>query len=130
MQFRMTSLAIPAIACLAGAAALAQPVQVLTSPPAPAPAQYAQSTVVIAPDAPPPARVETVPAPPAAQAQVMYLAARPLDVERRQLGVGVRPVRAAAGAAGGLGAGPLGTAALRRLCLGGRTLAGLKQDRH
>ena len=74
MQFRMTSLAIPAIACLAGAAALAQPVQVLTSPPAPAPApaQYAQSTVVIAPDAPPPARVETVPAPPAAQAQVMY----------------------------------------------------------
>jgi WXXGXW repeat (2 copies) len=32
----------------------------------------AQSTVVIAPDAPPPTRVETVPPPPAAERQVMY----------------------------------------------------------
>jgi hypothetical protein len=69
MQIRMTSFAIPAIAALAAStAALAQPVQVLT----PAPAQYTQSTVIVAPSAPPPARVETIPAPPSAQQQVMY----------------------------------------------------------
>jgi hypothetical protein len=69
MQTRITSLAIPVISCLAGsAAAIAQPVQMVT----PAPEQFAQSTVVIAPNPPPPPQVETVPPPPSAEAHVMY----------------------------------------------------------
>lgn len=69
MQARTMSLAIPVFACLAGSADVyAQPAQMI----APAPVQYAQSTVVIAPNAPPPPRVETVPSPPSAGTQVMY----------------------------------------------------------
>ena len=34
--------------------------------------QLAQSTVIIAPNAPPPPRVETIPPPPSVEAQVMY----------------------------------------------------------
>jgi hypothetical protein len=69
VQTRMISFALPVCATLAGAVpAFSQSVQYV----APAPAQYAQSTVVIAPNAPPPPRVETVPAPPTTEAQVMY----------------------------------------------------------
>ncbi|MEJ0015767.1 MAG: hypothetical protein WDN25_04225 [Acetobacteraceae bacterium] len=46
--------------------ALAQSVQIIT--PAPAPAQ----AVIIAPNAPPPPRVETIPPPPSVEARVMY----------------------------------------------------------
>jgi hypothetical protein len=68
MLVRSIHLAAPALFLFTGAAsALAQPAQVLT--PAPIPAQ---STVVIAPTAPPPPRVETVPPPPSEQARVMY----------------------------------------------------------
>jgi WXXGXW repeat (2 copies) len=69
VQIRMSSLAIPVFVSLVGsAAAVAQPVQLVT----PAPVQYGQSTVIIAPNPPPPPRVETVPPPPSAEAQVMY----------------------------------------------------------
>ena len=118
MKTRTLSIAIPVISGLvAAAAAMAQPVQLVT----PAPVQYGQSTVVIAPNAPPPPRVETIPQPPSAEAQVMYW-------QPGHWGVGVGPVRPEAGAAGGLAAGPLGAAAVGRLCLGGRTLAGLMRE--
>ncbi len=59
--------AIPTLLLFTGAStAIAQSVQVVT--PAPIPAQ---STVVIAPSAPPPPRIETMPAPPE-QARVVY----------------------------------------------------------
>ena len=61
MLVRRTHLAFSALVLLAGAApAMAQSVQVIT--PAPAPA----ASVIIAPSAPPPPRVETIPAPPSA----------------------------------------------------------------
>jgi hypothetical protein len=69
MKTRTLSIAIPVISGLVAAtAAMAQPLQLVT----PAPVQYGQSTVVIAPNAPPPPRVETIPQPPSAEAQVMY----------------------------------------------------------
>ena len=69
MKTRTLSIAIPVISGLvAAAAAMAQPVQLVT----PAPVQYGQSTVVIAPNAPPPPRVETIPQPPSAEAKVMF----------------------------------------------------------
>jgi hypothetical protein len=69
MKTRTLSVAISVISGLvAAAAAMAQPVQLVT----PAPVQYGQSTVVIAPNAPPPPRVETIPQSPSAEAQVMY----------------------------------------------------------
>ena len=68
MSVRRIHLAIPMFALAAGTApAMAQSVQVIT--PAPVPAQ---SQVIIAPSAPPPARVETIPPPPVAGTRVMY----------------------------------------------------------
>jgi len=46
---------------------MAQPVQIITPTPIPA-----QSTVVIAPSAPPPPRVETMPTPAPEQGRVVY----------------------------------------------------------
>lgn len=68
MLVRTIRLALPTVFLLSGGGlAVAQSVQVIT------PAQIpAQSTVVIAPSAPPPPRVETIPPPPSAQARVMY----------------------------------------------------------
>ena len=72
MLARQFAVALPVFALLGRAgsisAAHAQSVQILT----PAPVQTAQSTVIIAPSAPPPPRVETIPPPPTADAQVMY----------------------------------------------------------
>jgi WXXGXW repeat (2 copies) len=69
MQPRMTSLAIPVLASLAATtAAVAQPAQVVM----PTPVQLAQSTVVIAPNPPPPLRTEPVPPPPSVETHVMY----------------------------------------------------------
>ena len=68
MLVRKIHLAVPALAMFAGAApALAQSVQVITPTPIPA-----QSQVIIAPSAPPPARVETIPPAPPSTPNVMY----------------------------------------------------------
>lgn len=68
MSTRRIYLAVPAFIFAAGtASALAQSVQVIS--PAPVPVQ---SQVIIAPSAPPPPRVETIPAVPPTEAQVMY----------------------------------------------------------
>ena len=68
MLVRRIHLTVPVFALLAGATtAMAQSVQVIT--PAPVPVQ---SQVVIAPSAPPPPRVETIPAPPTVESHVMY----------------------------------------------------------
>ncbi len=67
MLARRIHLALPALLLSASAVpALAQSVQIIT--PAPAPAQ----AVIIAPNAPPPPRVETIPPPPSVEARVMY----------------------------------------------------------
>lgn len=68
MLVRRIHLALPAFGLLAGAApAMAQSVQVITPTPIPV-----QSQVIIAPSAPPPARVETVPPAPPSTPNVMY----------------------------------------------------------
>jgi hypothetical protein len=69
MSVRRIHLAIPAFVLTAGVAtvAMAQSVQVIT--PAPVPVQ---SQVIIAPNAPPAPRVETIPPPPSEEARVMY----------------------------------------------------------
>jgi hypothetical protein len=67
MLVRTIHLAVPTLLLLSGAvSAMAQRAQVVTQTPIPA-----QSTVVIAPSAPPPPRVETMPAPPTEQ-RVVY----------------------------------------------------------
>lgn len=66
MLIRPIHLAVPVFALVAGTtAAMAQSVQVIT--PAPTPVE---SQVIIAPSAPPPPRIETIPAAPSPQ--VMY----------------------------------------------------------
>ena len=68
MLVRTSHFAIPTLLLLAGASsAMAQPVQIITPTPIPA-----QSTVVIAPSAPPPPRVETMPTPAPEQGRVVY----------------------------------------------------------
>ena len=52
-----------------------------------------QSQVVIAPSAPPPPRVETIPPPPSERGAGDVLAPGPLDVGRRELELVARPVR-------------------------------------
>ena len=67
MLLRKAHFIAPTIGLLAATSlAQAQPVQVITPSPVPA------ESVVIAPTAPPPARVETIPAPPSVEAQTMY----------------------------------------------------------
>ncbi len=69
MQARRTELVLPVVACLAASAsAMGQPVQMITPPTA----QAGPSTVIIAPGAPPPPRVEAIPPPPTPEAQLMY----------------------------------------------------------
>jgi hypothetical protein len=69
MQRWRAGLVLPVIIGLAQcASAMAQPVQVITPPPA----QSGQSTVIIAPNSPPPPRVETIPPPPTVETQSMY----------------------------------------------------------
>ena len=71
MVMRRLHLTIPAFLLGMGAAtAMAQSVQVIT--PAPAPVMVPSGTVVLAPNAPPPPRVETIPPPPSEAARVMY----------------------------------------------------------
>ncbi len=68
MLVRRIHLAVPVFALVAGTtSAMAQSVQVIT--PARMPVQ---SQVIIAPSAPPPPRVETIPAPPTVESHVMY----------------------------------------------------------
>jgi hypothetical protein len=76
---RRIHLAVPVIAGLAGATwiapAEAQSVQVVTPAPVSVQPQFSvqpQSEIVIAPNAPPPPRVETIPPPPSVEAQTMY----------------------------------------------------------
>lgn len=83
MAIRSIHLAATASLLLAGAAVLPAHAQVQVITPTP----VQSSEVVIAPNAPPPPRMETIPAPPE---QTMYLASWPLDVVRRELGLGVR----------------------------------------
>jgi|HubBroStandDraft_2_1064218.scaffolds.fasta_scaffold276565_2 hypothetical protein len=72
MLQRKYYLIVPTLTLLAGAASVtqagAQSVQVVT----PMPVQTQAPSVVIAPNAPPPTRVETIPPPPSAEAQMMY----------------------------------------------------------
>lgn len=69
MMSRQFALSLPALVLLGVGASVplakAQPVQVITPIPA-------ESTVIVAPTAPPPARVETIPPPPVAEASTMY----------------------------------------------------------
>ena len=68
MLVRTNRLALPTLLLFAGASsAMAQSVQVVTPTVVPA-----QSTVLIAPSAPPPPRVETMPAPGPEQGRVVY----------------------------------------------------------
>ena len=84
---RRLHLAAPMVLLGMGAtSAMAQPVQVITP-------TVVQSEAYIAPSAPPPPRVETLPPPPSDEARVMYLASGPLDVGRRELELVARPVR-------------------------------------
>src|SRR5690242_12171569 len=68
MLVRTIHVALPTFLLFAGAtSAIAQQVQVVTPTVIPA-----QSTVLVAPSAPPPPRVETMPAPPSEQGRVVY----------------------------------------------------------
>ena len=80
---------------------------------------FAQSTVVIAPAAPPAIREEIIPAAPSTD---VVSAARPLVVERHAVCLGQRRLHCTAAAAGRLGSGSLGSVR-DRLDLGRRLLA-------
>lgn len=69
MVARQFAITRPALALLGATAAIpvawGQPVQIVTPVPA-------EQTVIVAPTAPPPVRVETIPQPPIAEATTMY----------------------------------------------------------